>query len=152
MISWDIFGYIGTIIILYSFVIENKNEFQKQIFELKEQLLITEKESYFRGREEAIEEFKNDFQVNVYPYIDKKNEKSNNIFSIGNKEFVEIGYKYRLFVKGIPALEESKIPIKTFKSSEFKLNEEAIMSLVSSAVGDKVDLAMGVIKIMGFKK
>ena len=23
MISWDIFGYIGTIIILYSFVIEN---------------------------------------------------------------------------------------------------------------------------------
>lgn len=133
-------------------LIEKTKDFEKQIFELREQLLITEKKSYLKGRQEASEEFKNDFQVKVFPYKEEIKQKSNNIISIGNKEYIEIGYKYQLFVKGIPALGESKIPLQTYKLTEFKLNEEAIMSLVSTALGDKVDLAMGVIKLVGFKK
>ncbi|WP_264550274.1 hypothetical protein [Flavobacterium sp. N2820] len=133
-------------------LIEKTKDFDKQIYELNKQLLITERESYLKGRQEASEEFKNDFQVKVYAYKEEIRQKNNNLLSIGNKEFIEIGYKYQLFVKGIPALGESKIPIQTYKLSDFKLNDEAIMSLVSASVGDKADLAMGVIKIMGFKK
>lgn len=126
---------------------EKTQHLNDKILTLKEDLVKTEKDSYFKGRTEAIEEFKNDFYVEVLPYKRNFKEKKDSIIAFGVTEKVEVGYQYQLFIKGVPSLNPAVIILETHELKHFKLNEEAIQLLVNASIGDKSQIAGGVIKV-----
>lgn len=115
---------------------------------LKEQSIQAEKDSYFAGRREAIEEFKNDFNIQIQPYKRTFKQKRNGILAMGEVEKIEIGYQYQLFIKGSPSLSPAIIIIETYDLKHFTLNEEAIQDLVNATIGDKMQAAGKVIEIV----
>lgn len=128
-------------------VSEKIEELNNQILELRRQLIDIEKESYEKGKKQAEENFANDYVIQVQPYRRFFKEKHSLLGSLKEKEKVEIGYQYRLFVKGAPSLEPAVIVVETYESKEFKLNEDAIKTLINSVIGDKTEIAGSIIKI-----
>lgn len=118
-----------------------------QILDLKKEIVITDRESYEKGKKQAEDNFANDFFVQVNPY--KRVFKKNNslLGSFMENEKVEIGYQYQLFVKGIPTLNPAVIVIETYEAKQFNLNEETIKALVDASLGSKTKLIGGFVKV-----
>ncbi|CAM4073762.1 hypothetical protein FLAN108750_08940 [Flavobacterium antarcticum] len=128
--------------------LEKTQHLKDQITSLKEESLKAEKESYFSGRNEAIEEFRNDFKIQIQPYKRTFKQKRDGILAIGEVEKIEIGYQYQLFIKGSPSLSPAIIILETYDLKHFKLNEEAIQDLVNATIGAKLQTAGKVIEIV----
>jgi hypothetical protein len=110
-------------------------------------MLITERESYEKGKKQAEDNFVNDFFVQVNPYKRVFKEKNSLLGSFMEKDKIEIGYQYQLFVKGIPTLNLAVIIIETYEAKQFNLNEDTIMALVDSTIGSKTELIGGFVKV-----
>lgn len=126
---------------------EKTEEISNQILLLKKQLIEVEIESYKKGKKQAEENFANDFSIQVFPYKRFYKEKKDKILAFGEVEKVEIGYQYQLFIKGAPAFKPETVVLEVQELKNFKLNEEAIGVLVNSAIGDKTEIAGGIIKV-----
>lgn len=119
----------------------------ERIMELKNESINIERESYNKGKENALASFVNDYYVQVNPYKRiSKDKKGMYIFST-KKEIIEIGYQYQLFVKGIPVFKRELILLETYDSSEFKLNKEEINNLVKLALAVSAPQAGPFIKV-----
>ena len=126
---------------------EKLEELNNQILDLKKEMLITERESYEKGKKQAEDNFVNDFFVQVNPYKRVFKEKNSLLGSFMEKDKIEIGYQYQLFVKGIPTLNPAVIIIETYEAKQFNLNEDTIMDLVDSTIGSKAELIGGFVKV-----
>ena len=126
---------------------EKMEELNNQILDLKKQIVITDRESYDKGKKQAEDNFANDFFVQVNPYKRVFKEKNSLLGSFMEKEKVEIGYQYQLFVKGIPTLNPAVIVIETYEAKQFNLNEETIKALVDASLGSKTELIGGFVKV-----
>lgn len=126
---------------------EQLEELNNQILDLKKQLVQTDRESYDRGKKQAEEHFANDFFVQVNPYKRVFKEKNSLLGSFMEKDKVEIGYQYQLFVKGIPTLNPAVIVIETYEAKQFNLNEETIKAMVDASLGSKTELIGGFVKV-----
>jgi hypothetical protein len=126
---------------------EKMEELNNQILDLKKQIVITDRESYDKGKKQAEDNFANDFFVQVNPYKRVFKEKNSLLGSFMEKEKVEIGYQYQLFVKGIPTLNPAVIVIETYEAKQFHLNEETIKALVDASLGPKTELIGGFVKV-----
>lgn len=60
-----------------------------------------------KNLEQKIDDLKNDFVINVHPY---KSEIKQD-YLIFKKKKIEYGYKYQLFVKGLPCMPPATIPV-----------------------------------------
>ncbi|WP_157491904.1 hypothetical protein [Gelidibacter mesophilus] len=104
-------------------------EFEKEKNQILERIR-TEKQSEFeKGYISGTE--KSDFIIHVEPYKNIDGKKS----YFQNSQMVEIGYVYRLFVKGVPSLDPHIQIVERIKLSE--LNEKN----VDSAIG-KLELIL----------
>ncbi|WP_191861071.1 hypothetical protein [Hanstruepera ponticola] len=128
-------------------VIEKSEELNNQILELRKQLVDVERASYEKGKKMAEDNFAKDFLVQVFPYQRHFKEKKDKLLAFGETEKVEIGYQYQFFVKGAPAFKPEIVVLETHDLKNFKLNKEAISTLVNTAIGDKSEIAGGVINI-----
>lgn len=128
--------------------IAKTQQLNDKIVALKQEMVKAEKESYFAGRNEAIEEFKNDFKIQIQPYKRTFKQKRDGILAIGEVEKIEVGYQYQLFIKGSPSLSPATIVLETYDLKHFKLNEEAIQTLIDATVGDKIQAAGKVIEVV----
>lgn len=126
---------------------EKVEPFNNQILELRKQLIDVERESYFKGKKQAEDSFANDFSVQVFPYKRHFRSKKNYLIGGGDKEMIEVGFQYQLFVKGCPTFEPKLEILETYEQKQFKLDEEAIKLMVNSAIGNKTELLGGIIKI-----
>ena len=126
---------------------EKLNILNEEIFNLKQSNIEIERSSYNKGKKEGIESFANEYYVQVYPYkYTYKDEKGLYVFN-QRKEFIEIGYKYQLFVKGIPVFKAQEVILETHEKSNFKLNEEAIKEMVKLMVAGSVPGAGAFMKV-----
>jgi hypothetical protein len=126
---------------------ENMEEFTSQILILKKQLIEVEMESYKKGKKQAEENFANDFSIQVFPFKRLFKEKKDGLLAFGEVDKVEIGYQYQLFIKGAPAFKPEMVVLEVQELKHFKLNEESIGTLVNIAIGDKTEIAGGIIKV-----
>lgn len=119
----------------------------EQIYTLKQQNVEVERESYNKGKNDALSSFANEYYVQVYPY--KHNYKDEQGLYVFNKrkEFIEIGYQYQLFVKGIPVFKPHIVALETHEKSHFQLNEEAIKDMVKLMVAGSAPGAGSFMKI-----
>ncbi len=118
-----------------------------QIFTLKQKNIEVERDSYNKGKSDALDSFANEYYVQVYPYkYTYKDEQGMYVFN-KRKEFIEIGYQYQLFVKGIPVFQPHVVALETHEKSDFKLNEEAIKEMVKLMVAGSVPGAGSFMKI-----
>ena len=118
-----------------------------EILDLKKQLVVTDRESYDRGRKQAEDTFANDFFVQVNPYKRVFKEKNGFLGSFMEKDKVEIGYQYQLFVKGIPTLNPAVVVVETYEAKQFNLNEDTVKALVEASLGSKTKLIGGFVKV-----
>ncbi|WP_334107676.1 hypothetical protein [Methylobacillus sp.] len=71
------------------------------------------------------------FSVVTYPY--KEEVGSDGVFSDDRK--MEIGYKFQLFVNGIPCFDAHKIPVETLQKKEVRLDKiEAATKSVANII------------------
>ena len=127
---------------------EKTQHLNEKISALKAEMVKAEKDSYFAGRNEAIEEFKNDFKIQIQPYKRTFKQKRDGILAIGEVEKIEVGYQYQLFIKGSPSLSPAVIVLETYDLKHFKVNEDAIQTVISATIGDKVKAAGKVIEVV----
>lgn len=126
---------------------EKTEVLNSEILVLRKKLIEVEIESYKKGKKQAEESFVNDFSIKVFPYKRHFKEKKDKLLAFGEIEKVEIGYQYQLFIKGTPAFKPEIIVLEVQELKSFKLNEEAISTLVNAAIGDKSQIAGGFIKV-----
>ena len=128
-------------------VIQKTKELNDLVLSLKQEIIKTEKESYFKGRNEVKEEFKNDYKIIVNPYKRTFNQKKDGLIAFGSIEKIEIGYQYQLFIKGAPALSPAYITLETHETKNFQLNEEAIKKLINFYIKDNIESAGSLIQL-----
>lgn len=97
---------------------ENEKIHQKKINKILDESREEKKLEYDKGFSSA--QNKSDFKIQVEPY--KRIAGNKGIFS--KKQVLEIGYIYRLFVKGVPSLEPHIQIVQRIKKSE--VNEQNI--------------------------
>ncbi|WP_290820010.1 hypothetical protein [Flavobacterium sp.] len=126
---------------------ERLDSLNEQIFTLKQQNIEVERESYNKGKTDTLSSFANEYYVQVYPY--KHNYKDEQGFYVFNKrkEFIEVGYQYQLFVKGIPVFKPHVVALETHEKNHFQLNEEAIKDMVKLMVAGSAPGAGSFMKI-----
>lgn len=113
---------------------EKVSVLNERILELKNELVIVDRESYEKGKKDTAREFEKDYFVDVTPY--KYNYEEGNDFVVFNtkKKFIEVGFTRQLFVKGIPVFEPVHTFLERHEFKDFKLNEEAINRVVNNAI------------------
>lgn len=107
---------------------------RNQINDLKQEIIEERESSYKRGVDDATKNFEKDFYVQIQPYK-KEVETGVDLLIYNNKEkYIEAGYLYQLFIKGIPALKPHFQNVESFKSISHNVDEEKVLKLVQTAV------------------
>lgn len=114
-------------------ILKNKEiDFEKEKNRVLEGIRVEKQSEFDRGYESGIG--KSDFIVQVEPYKNTIGKKG----YFKNSQIMEIGYIYRLFVKGIPSLDPHIQIIERIKVSE--LNEQNVNSVIEKldSILDKI--------------
>ncbi|RXR20198.1 hypothetical protein [Flavobacterium stagni] len=127
---------------------DRTNAYRETIKQLEMDKITIKHESYQLGVKDTEEQFKNEYVVQVLPYINKVNEKRDGFFSFGTEEIIEIGYQYQLFIKGFPALEKAQIIIDRHRSKDYKVNHENINQLIATTIGATLENSGGIIRFV----
>lgn len=100
--------------------------------------LNSEIEELKKKHESELEAAREELSVVAYPYTIERGD--DGWFS--DDRYAEVGYKYQLFVRGVPCFEAHRVPFKQFEQSEVSLSkvkavreevEQLLASLASQA-------------------
>ncbi|WP_040253199.1 hypothetical protein [Psychroserpens mesophilus] len=113
-------------------IAELKVEHAKSILEIKEEFQNRQSEDYKKAFEEGKDSL--DFEIRITPL--KRIIENKGVFS--NKKVVEVGYSHRLYINGIPCLEQNDVITDSFKAKEINDKNVTLALENISKIIDKI--------------